>query len=98
MLTIHSEGLAGSLLALDEQMRRFMMVTKSHFSVASRAASTVPASFIYAGVKKGKIAVGYDADCVLWEKVDTSPQVVATICKGEVAFARENFWSRVVYG
>lgn len=89
--------LAGSIVPFDEQVRRFMKATECSFSFAVRAASEIPASFASLGHRKGKIAQGFDADCVLWEMLPDGPCVVATFCRGEVAFSRADFWARVTH-
>jgi N-acetylglucosamine-6-phosphate deacetylase len=85
-------NLAGSIVPLDEQVRRFMNATGCGFTMAVRAASLLPARFVHCDDRKGKIEAGCDADCVLW---DRALHVVATICRGEIVYARSDFWSRV---
>jgi N-acetylglucosamine-6-phosphate deacetylase len=86
-------GLAGSPVPLDEQVRRFMKATGCTFGQAVRAASRVPASLIHVDERKGKIEKGFDADCVLWDR--DSHQVIATICRGKIAYSRPDFEERV---
>ena len=95
LMTVPNGTLAGSLIPLDEQVHRLMLATDCPFEGAVRAASEVPASFVNCSGRKGRIAVGFDADCVLWKQIDGQMQVVATFCRGELAFCRDEFWSRV---
>jgi N-acetylglucosamine-6-phosphate deacetylase len=90
-------GLAGSCISLDEQLRRFMVVTGCAFETAVQAVTEIPASFLPVAHKKGKIAIGYDADCVFWESSHMGMQVMATVCRGELAYSRKDFGSRVTY-
>ena len=85
-------NLAGSLVPLDEQMRRFIRATGCTREYAIRAASELPASLVNCAERKGKIAVGYDADCVLWNE---QMQVIASFCRGEPVFCLDEFWARV---
>jgi N-acetylglucosamine-6-phosphate deacetylase len=85
--------LAGSLVPLDEQVRRFMGATGCGFARAVWAASTLPATLIRCNNKKGRIEGGFDADCVLWDK--DSHQIAATLCRGEVLYSRGSFSGRV---
>lgn len=92
-LVIPSGALAGSLVPLDEQVRRFLKATGCSFVQAVQAASRLPALLVHCDDRKGKIEDGFDADCVLWDR--ESLQVVATICRGEIAYSRNDFWVRV---
>ena len=95
VITIPGGGLAGSIIPLDEQLRRLMLVTGCPFETVVRAVTEVPASFVHQAKKKGKIAVGNDADCVLWQIMNTGMRVLATFCRGELAFSHDDFWPRV---
>ena len=88
--------LAGSAVPLDEQVRRFARATGCGFVRAVWAATALPAALIRCQGRKGKIAKGFDADCVLWDRV--SLRVEATICRGEILFSRDDFSKRVRHG
>ena len=76
---------AGSILTMDRGVRN---VVAAGASVASALmmASEVPARTIGVADRKGRIAEGADADLVL---LDSELNVVATLCRGAVAFASE---------
>jgi N-acetylglucosamine-6-phosphate deacetylase len=76
---------AGSILTMDRGVRN---VVAAGASVASALmmASEVPARTIGVADRKGRIAEGADADLVL---LDSELSVVATLCRGAVAFASE---------
>jgi len=92
-LLIPNGSLAGSLIPLDEQVRRFLKATGCSFVQAVQAASLLPATLVHCDDSKGKIQKGFDADCVLWDR--DSLEVVATICRGELVYSRSDFWLRV---
>jgi N-acetylglucosamine-6-phosphate deacetylase len=95
VLTVPSGNIAGSIVPLDEHLRRFIRVTGCRFAEAVRMASEVPASFLDIKKQKGKIAVGYDADCVLWEEKEEGMRVIATVKNGNLVFSLPEFLQRV---
>jgi N-acetylglucosamine-6-phosphate deacetylase len=95
VVTAHGGNLVGSILGLDELLRRFLRVTDCSFAEAIRYASEIPALYANVEHRKGKIALGYDADCVLWEFSSGRPEVIATMVMGEFCYAKPHFWQRV---
>ena len=85
--------LAGSIVPLDEQVRRFAKATGCGFARAVWAASGLPATLVRCHGRKGKIEKGFDADCVLWDQ--TSLRIEATLCRGEILFSRDDFSTRI---
>jgi N-acetylglucosamine-6-phosphate deacetylase len=95
VVTVPGGAIAGSLIPLNEQLRRFIVATHCSFACAIRAASEVPAKFVQCAERKGKIADGFDADCVLWHCHDDVVRVVATFCRGILMYCVDEFWERV---
>lgn len=93
-ISVSEHVLAGSMVPLDEQVRRFSQVTGCSFASAIRAATEVPASYIGRGESKGGLSEGYDADCAFWDQ--KTLQVVATICRGKLIYSTKEFERRVV--
>jgi N-acetylglucosamine-6-phosphate deacetylase len=92
-LVTPSGTLAGSTIALDEIVRRFINATGCPFSFAIRAASEQPAKLLGLEGTKGCIANRYDGDVVLWNE---EKQVQATIGKGELLYAAPEFLQKRV--
>jgi N-acetylglucosamine-6-phosphate deacetylase len=76
--------LAGSILTMDRAVRVMTTLGGARLEDALAMASTVPAALVGLA-PTGRIAVGLDADLVLWS---ASLEVEATIVRGEVAFSR----------
>lgn len=78
--------LAGSIITLDEGLRRFMTMTGCTLAEAVSTVTAVPAKLLGIDDRKGKIALGYDADFVL---LTADLQVVATFCHGELCYRNQ---------
>ena len=79
-------SLASSATALDGMVRWLVRGAGFTLHQALRAASAVPAAAIGVAGRKGRLAVGYDADLVL---LDEDLQVRAVWCKGVGGFLGE---------
>ncbi|MCC7361469.1 MAG: N-acetylglucosamine-6-phosphate deacetylase [Anaerolineales bacterium] len=77
--------LAGSLLSLDEAVRRLQRFTGCDFADAVAAASAVPAAVLGLPERYGRLAEGARADLVLWT---AERQVAATWVGGRLACQR----------
>ena len=78
---------AGSILTMEKGVQVLVQAGAS-VEDAILMSSEVPARVAGVDDRKGKLAVGYDADLVL---LDSDLNVVATICRGEVAYESEDF-------
>lgn len=79
-----AEGvIAGSLLPFDEHVRRAAALLGVDISALVRVCSTNPAKALGLHHRKGAIERGMDADLVL---LDRDLRVVATVCRGQLAF------------
>ncbi|MEM7115409.1 MAG: N-acetylglucosamine-6-phosphate deacetylase [Chloroflexota bacterium] len=72
--------LAGSIITMDEGVRRFIQMTGCSLAEAVETVTAVPAQLLNMAHHKGHIATGYDADFVL---LTTNQQVAATFVAGE---------------
>lgn len=79
--------LAGSLLKMPDAIRNMMQFAQCDFLDALKMATENPAKALGVFHKKGGIAVGKDADCVI---LDDEFNVVLTMCEGKIAFQRES--------
>jgi N-acetylglucosamine-6-phosphate deacetylase len=83
--------LAGSVLSLDDALRRLVAFTGRTLQDALPAVTTTPARLLgldaaAAGAGRGQVAPGYAADLVL---LDAAGEVVATIAGGRVVYEKE---------
>jgi N-acetylglucosamine-6-phosphate deacetylase len=78
--------IAGSLLPFDEHARRAAALLGVDVSALVRLCSANPARALGVHHRKGSIERGMDADLVL---LDRELRVVATVCRGRVAFLSE---------
>jgi N-acetylglucosamine-6-phosphate deacetylase len=80
--------LAGAGHLMDTCVANALRFTDLSLPEAIRSATAVPARILGLGHKKGKLAVGYDADLVLFRVPAEGPlDIVATLRAGEVAYA-----------
>jgi N-acetylglucosamine-6-phosphate deacetylase len=86
-----TDRLIGSVYFLDELMFQAKKVLEISFEEAIDLVTRVPASLIGMGHKKGLIADGFDADCVLWDQ----GSVVATFVAGTLVYASKAFEGRL---
>jgi N-acetylglucosamine-6-phosphate deacetylase len=75
--------LAGSALTPIDGLRNAVRLFGRDLATASRLCSRTPARLL--GLRKGEIAVGYDADLIL---VDESLELTATIAAGRIVYRR----------
>ncbi|MFH5881357.1 N-acetylglucosamine-6-phosphate deacetylase [Liberiplasma polymorphum] len=85
--TLKDGTLAGSVLPMIEAFKNVVHVLNYSLEEASRLASLNPAIQLGIDDKKGSLSVGKDADLVLLDKDLT---ILATICKGQVVYRRDN--------
>ncbi|WP_188206764.1 N-acetylglucosamine-6-phosphate deacetylase [Alkalibacillus aidingensis] len=81
--TLANGTLAGSVLKMDQGVRRMMTLCGASFHDVIRMASENPAKQYGVWDRKGSIAVGKDADFLL---VDDDFQIQATYCKGVIGY------------
>jgi N-acetylglucosamine-6-phosphate deacetylase len=81
-----AEGaLAGSTLTLDQAVSNMMVAADLTLPQALRLASLNPARALGIAGRKGRLAVGYDADLIL---VDTDVTVHLTLVEGQIVYRR----------
>ena len=78
--------IAGSTLTMDKAVKNFMDASGCPLPEAVRCATLNPARLLGIDERKGSIAVGKDADLVIFDEDFT---VHYTIISGEVAYARD---------
>jgi N-acetylglucosamine-6-phosphate deacetylase len=76
--------LAGSVLKMPSAIRNMLDFTGCELKDAVKMAAENPAKVLGIFDKKGSIAVGKDADCVV---LNEALEVVLTICKGEIIYS-----------
>jgi N-acetylglucosamine-6-phosphate deacetylase len=84
--------LAGSALTMDLALRNMLKFTGVSLSDAVRMQTLNPAATIGVDDCKGRLYVGYDADLLL---LDNELNLQATICRGTVTFATEQWCKRL---
>lgn len=81
-----SGTLAGSVLAMDEAVRRLVAFTGAPLSEALATVTSTPADLLGIGRERGRIVVGACADLVL---LTPALEVVATLVEGQLIFRRD---------
>lgn len=78
--------LTGSVLTMDQALRNVLSMTRVSMSEAVGMLTLNPARSARVADCKGGLQAGYDADVLVF---DTSLNLQATICRGQIAFASE---------
>jgi N-acetylglucosamine-6-phosphate deacetylase len=89
---LDDETLAGSVLTMDLALRNMLKFTGVSLSEAVRMQTLNPAESAKVADRKGRLQVGYDADLVI---MDRDLNLQATICRGAVTFATDQWRERV---
>ncbi|BCL81711.1 N-acetylglucosamine-6-phosphate deacetylase [Ktedonobacteria bacterium brp13] len=84
--------LTGSVLTLDKALHNMLEMTHCSLSDISAMLSYNPACSVHLADRKGSLQVGHDADLVIY---DRNLQLQATICRGEFAYASEEWRSHI---
>lgn len=84
---VRSDGtIVGSVATMDQHFRNAIQLFGIDVATAFRLCASNPARVIGEGDRKGQVQRGFDADLVL---LDADLQVVATVCRGTVAWITE---------
>ena len=83
--------ITGSILTMDQALRNVLSMTDVSLSQAIGMLTLNPARAAQVSHRKGCLQVGYDADLAIF---DPSLALQATICRGAVAFATQEWHER----
>lgn len=83
--------ITGSVLTLDQALRNVLHMTGVSLSQAAGMLTFNPARSAQVAQRKGCLQAGYDADLTIF---DQSMTLQATICRGEVAYATDEWRER----
>jgi N-acetylglucosamine-6-phosphate deacetylase len=83
--------LAGSILTLDKGLHNVLELTGVNLQEAITMMTLNPAQSIHVDSRKGLLKTGYDADLLLF---DSSLTLQATICRGRIIYATEDWRER----
>ena len=83
--------LAGSVLTMHQALRNMLAMTHVSLQEAVRMLTLNPAQAAGHAARKGMLRAGYDADLLIF---DTSLILQATLCRGQIAFASEDWKQR----
>ncbi len=83
--------LAGSILTMNQALRNVLAMTHISLQDAIRMLTLNPAQSAGCAARKGRLRTGYDADLLIF---DTSLALQATLCRGQIAFASEDWKQR----
>jgi N-acetylglucosamine-6-phosphate deacetylase len=83
--------ITGSVLTMDQALRNVLLMTGVSLSQAAGMLTFNPASSAQVAQRKGCLQAGYDADLTIF---DQSMTLQATICRGEVAYATDEWRER----
>src|SRR5713101_7596229 len=84
--------ITGSVLTMDQALRNILHMTGVSLQQAVGMLTFNPARSAQVAQRKGCLHVGYDADLLIF---DQSMTLQATICRGEVAFATDEWRDRL---
>ncbi len=84
--------ITGSVLTMDQALRNVLQMTEVSLQQAVGMLTLNPAHAAQVSRRKGRLQVGYDADLLIF---DHSLALQATICRGEVAFATDEWRARL---
>jgi N-acetylglucosamine-6-phosphate deacetylase len=85
--------ITGSVLTMDQALRNVLRMTPVSLPEAVGMLTRNPAHAARASERKGQLGQGCDADLVL---LDESLQLQATLCRGAVAFANDEWSERLL--
>ena len=83
--------LAGSVLTMAQALRNMLAMTPVSLQQAIRMLTLNPSQSAGYAARKGRLRTGYDADLLIF---DTSLTLQATLCRGQIAFASEEWKQR----
>lgn len=83
--------ITGSILTMDQGLRNMLSMTDVSLQQAIGMLTLNPARAAQVAHRKGRLQVGYDADLAIF---DSSLVLQATICRGTVAFATQEWHER----
>ena len=84
--------ITGSVLTMDQALRNVLQMTEVSLQQAVGMLTLNPAQAAQVSHRKGRLKVGYDADVLIF---DHSLALQATICRGAVAFATDEWRERL---
>jgi N-acetylglucosamine-6-phosphate deacetylase len=84
--------ITGSILTMDQALRNVLQMTEVSLQQAVTMLTLNPASAAQVADHKGRLQAGYDADVLIF---DQSLALQATICRGAVAFATDEWRQRL---
>lgn len=85
--------ITGSVLTMDQALRNVMLMTGVSLQQAIGMLTLNPAHSAQVAQRKGRLEVGFDADLLIF---DQSMTLQATLCRGEVAFATDEWRERLL--
>lgn len=85
--------LTGSVLTMDQALRNMLQMTRISLKEAVGTLTFNPAQAAHASERKGRLQSGFDADLLIF---DAALTLQATICRGRVAYATEQWYERLV--
>jgi len=77
---------------MDQALRNILLMTGVSLSQAAGMMTLNPAHAAQVSHRKGRLAAGYDADLTFF---DQSMKLLATLCRGKVAFATDEWRERL---
>jgi len=84
--------LTGSVLTMDQALRNILLMTEVTLQQAVGMLTLNPAQAAQVAHRKGRLKAGFDADVLI---LDQSLALQATICRGEIAFATDEWRERL---